>query len=191
MWLGQPDDKHIWNAYHGGYKRCITVDLDFWQKASETLSVKVGDCEDSSIAFVACARNFLNPKYVFEAFGLVRDANTGAVLGGHGWALSHNIPDEKFRLYESTLDEPPLRYPEVPDVAKPFTLGNVVYEPEWLWNDKEFTVVGTMDYRERKKKEKETEEKYEALSDAWGIDTKPAKAMRKSLSRKLLGWLRR
>jgi hypothetical protein len=189
--LGQPDDKHIWNAFHGSYKWCKTVNLDFWQKSSETLAMKVGDCEDSSIAFTACARLYLDSGGVYEAFGLVRDANTGAVLGGHGWVLSKGLPDDVFRLYESTLDEPPLRYPEVPDVAKPFTLGNVIYEPEWLWNDQKFMVVGSLDYRERKKKEKETTEKYDALSDAWGVDTKPSKAMRKSLARKLLGWLRR
>lgn len=189
--LGQPDDKHIWNAFHGGYKWCKTVNLDFWQKASETLAIKVGDCEDSSIAFVACARTCLESSEVYEAFGLVRDANTGVVLGGHGWVLSKGLPDDKFRLYESTLDEPPLRYPEVPDIAKPFTLGNVVYEPEWLYNDQEFIVVGSMDHRERKKEEKETQEKYRAIEDAWGVETKPSKAMRKSLARKVLGWLRR
>lgn len=59
---------------------------------------------------------------------------------------------------------------------------------EWLWNDEKFMEVGSLDYRKR---EKEMKEKYQALSDAWGIDTKPGKATKKSLARKVLGWLRR
>jgi len=42
--LGRPDDLHTWNAYHGKYKRCYRVDMDFWDTASEVAVTRVGDC---------------------------------------------------------------------------------------------------------------------------------------------------
>jgi len=173
-YLGKPDDTHVWNAFHGTQKWCKRIDADFWQKASETLTIKVGDCEDSSIAFVTAVRaKGLSASNVYEAFGIVRDANTKVLLGGHGWAISKGIPDDKWRLYESTLDIPPAEYPIVENPEKPFRLGNIEYVPEWLFNDKIFKVVGSLDYREREKKDKETHEKYEAIAEAFGIETKP------------------
>jgi len=197
LYWGVPDDKHIWNAFHLGYKWCKTVSDDFWQKATETISVKAGDCEDSSIAFVACARcpgvsDWLGSDSVFEVFGEVRDAATYTLLGGHGWVVSKHIPDEQLRLYESTLDQVPAEYPVVEgqDPGLPVEVNGLLYKPEWVWNDEVFTVVGSMDHRNRSKKSKESPEKYEAISRAWGVDTKPAKAMRKSRARKVRKLLR-
>jgi len=187
--LGQPDDTHIWNAFHG--KWCKTINEDFWQKASETLTVKIGDCEDSSIAFVACARALgLTQLQVYEAFGYV-EATTGNILGGHGWVFSKGIPDDEWRLLESTLDEEPVLYPKVANIRQPFPFNNIVYVIEELWNDKRFEEVGSLDYRKRKKREKETREKYDAIAEAWKTDTKPGKAMRKSTLHRIRRLLRR
>lgn len=189
--MGQPDDTHVWNAFHGNQKWCKRIDADFWQKASETVAVKVGDCEDSSIAFVTCAlAKGLAFENVYEAFGIVRDASTKQILGGHGWSYSKMIPDENFRCYESTLDTPPAEYPVVEDIKVPFKLGDIEYVPEWLFNVKTFEVVGSMSYKDRKKEEKETHAKYHAIAEAWKQETKPHKAMHKSKVRKLRRLLR-
>lgn len=193
--LGQPDDTHIFNAFHGDQKWCERIDLDYWQKAAETLTIRVGDCEDSSVAFVTCARVLgLKPDEVYEAFGIVKDASTGQILGGHGWAYFKD--GDKWRLVESTLDAPPEEYPVCPDPFKPFQLANVIYEPEMLFNDSEYHDITTLKIYsligERiLKKRKETPDKWKALSKAHQNYTKPDIAMRKSLLAKLRNILRR
>jgi len=141
--LGQPTDSHQLLTFHT-YKKCI--DLDFWHKADETCALRKGDCEDSSIFFVTAARILgLSEKEVYEVFGVVRDATTGEVLGGHGWAYFWY---DGWRLYESTLDAYPKEYPkvgvkhdEVTEIREPIRLENVVYDPEFLFNDKEYHFV--------------------------------------------------
>ncbi len=137
--LGRPTDSHQLLAFHD-YKKCI--DLDFWSKADETCAMRKGDCEDSSILFVTCARVIgLTEKEVYEAFGVVRDAETKQILGGHGWAYFWH---DGWRLYESTLDAYPEEYPivgekhnDIIEIKEPYTLANVIYDPESLFNDTE------------------------------------------------------
>jgi len=84
FYMGEPDDTHIYNCYHGDYRWCKRIDSDYWQSADETLTILVGDCEDSSIAFCAAMRVFLTELQVYEVFGVIRDYNTKRILGGHG-----------------------------------------------------------------------------------------------------------
>jgi len=185
FYMGSPNDSHQLLAFRDRvvqwrWKRC--VELDFWQKASETLVFLIGDCEDSSIVFVTCVHILVpkDPKYAYELFGVVRDADTKEILGGHGWAVSKGLPDDRYRLYESTLDTPPSEYPVVPDPFKPFRIGRVVYEPEWVFNKYEFHLLSMGSPSRRTQREKETEEKYRAIAEAFGVDVKPLRARRKS-----------
>jgi len=175
-----------------GKRRVYDIEVDETHNFVLAFSgVIVHNCEDSSIAFVTAVRaKGLSAGNVYEAFGVVRDANTKALLGGHGWAISKGIPDDKWRLYESTLDTPPAEYPIVKNPEKPFKLGNIEYAPEWLFNDKIFKVVGSLDYREREKKKKETPKKYEAIHKAFGIETKFEKVLKKSKLYKIKKLLR-
>lgn len=192
--FGTPDDTHIYNCFHGNQKFCKRIDLDYWQTAKETLSIRVGDCEDSSIAFVVCARQLgLSPEEVYEIFGVVKDASTSVILGGHGWCVWKD--EQGWRLVESTLDCPPEEYPIVPDIFKPFRLSNVIYEPEWIFNDSEFhdvtKKVAPFQVISMPKKKKETEEKYIAIAKAWRVDTKPLKAFHRGFIAKAKRLLRR
>ncbi len=142
--LGKPTDSHQFLAFHT-YKKCI--DLDFWGKADETCALRKGDCEDSSVFFVTCARIIgLSEKEVYEVFGVVRDARTKQILGGHGW--SYFWYDNHWRLYESTLDVYPKEYPkigekhnDVSEIREPVLFENVIYDPEFLFNDVEYHFV--------------------------------------------------
>lgn len=176
--LGKPDDTHLWNCYHGNYKWCKQIDIDFWQKASETARILVGDCEDTSILYVAGARRTgVSSDDVYEVFGLVKD--NGNILGGHGWAVCKWGGD--WHLIESTLDIPPSEYPVVPNINEPFRKGDWVYHPEILFNDEKFSELSACNlqrYADRKFSEKETRAKYEALAKAWGIKPTPLNTSR-------------
>jgi hypothetical protein len=192
FYLGQPDDTHKWNHFHG--KWCKTITEDYWQLNSETALFLIGDCEDSSTLTVGGMRlKGVSPNNVYEVFGLVKDAN-GNILGGHAWVYSRDksFGTDKFVLVESTLDEPPERYPEVgstlDDLRKPFRYENIVYEPEWLFNDVQFIEVPSSDKRMmlkmvKRKKFVENKMKYEAIAKAWKINTKPLKKFRSKLAR--------
>jgi len=165
---GNPTDVHIWNAFQG--KKCYEIKLDFWQKGSETVAQLMGDCEDSSILIVTCARAMnVPPNEIYETFGYVREADSQRLLGGHGWAVFVLYDDKQFRLVESTLDQPPVLYPIVRDIKKPFRINNIEYVPEWIFNWKEFEMVNEINPPKRKK---ETREKYLAIHQAWKIPTK-------------------
>ena len=141
---GKPDDEHGYSAFNGIYHYNRKIRFDYWQKGEETISILAGDCEDSSIAFVSCMRaKGLSEKDVYEVLGYVTKEN-GEFLGGHGWAVSKHIPDNKWRLYESTLDMPPVEYPVIPDIKKPFHYHGMIYYPEQVLNDKEYYEVTTM-----------------------------------------------
>jgi hypothetical protein len=175
--LGQPDDSHLWNSFHGSYKFCKTVHLDFWQKASETAFIKVGDCEDSSILGTALSGKLVGAEEVYEVFGVVVDADTGAILGGHGWYICYW--DGKWHLVESTLDTPPKDYPLITHFKEPYTLSTVIYYPMELWNWKHYEELSPIgEYLNLGFKSKERREKYEAIQKAWGIQTKPLKQAR-------------
>jgi len=76
FWLGRPDDTHVWNAFHGKYRRCYRVDLDFWQKASETLAVRVGDCLTGDTEII-CR---VNDQYTVRKIGDLKDFHGVDVL---------------------------------------------------------------------------------------------------------------
>lgn len=193
FYLGSPDDTHLYNCFHGDQKWCKRIDADYWQTSKETLSIRVGDCEDSSIAFVACARQLgLKFDEVYEIFGVVRDAETGSILGGHGWSVFKD--EEGWHLVESTLDCPPEEYPIVPDIFKDFQFENITYCPEWIFNDTEFhrvKEVTPFQVISMPKRKKETREKYEAIEKAWMTSTKPHKAFHRSFWAKVKSKLKR
>ena len=196
FYLGQPDDKHDWNAFHG--KWCRSIKLDFWQKSSETAAQLIGDCEDSAILTAAALRRFGVPsKEVYVVFGLVRDADTQEILGGHGWVVF--ILNDLFVLGESTLDIPPREYPSIgvfESLSKPFHFETIIYDPEFFWIDDQYHYVSS--YRparclELGLKKKETKKKYEKIAEAWNVPTKPQKLFNKKKNillrglRKLVG----
>jgi hypothetical protein len=204
---GIPDDSHTWNHFHG--KWCRTIYYDYWQMCSETALFKIGDCEDSSVLTVGGMRlKGVSHDSVYEVFGKVLDADTNKILGGHGWvyARDKSFDTDKFVLVESTLDTPPDKYPEVcstlDDLKKPFKYNNIIYEPELLFNDVDIWSVSNrlIDIRlpegisekdlkklyksmKIKKKVVENRWKYEAIAEAWNIDTKPLKFHRSRLAK--------
>jgi hypothetical protein len=154
---------------------------------SETALFLWGDCEDSSVLTVGGMRALgVKAEDVYEVFGVVRDAATGAVLGGHGWlyARDKSFETDKYVLVESTLDTPPAKYPEVgstlDDLKKPFTYGSVVYDPEALFND-----ILYIEVRPISLGRKDTRVKHETIEKAWGIQSKFMKQLRKSKMFKL------
>ena len=183
FWHGAPDDTHVLNMYHGEYKWCKTVREDFWDRGSMVIGTnKVGDCDGSSIATVTCLRAFgVTPQNVYVVFGLVRDATTGTVLGGHAYVFckDKSFKSDKYVLIETTLDTPPKQYPVVgsfEDCKKPYTYHNVIYDPEFLFNDQEFIQVKAFEMKKRKA----NFQKEEALTEAWQIPTKLYKLYMKS-----------
>ena len=186
--LGQPDDKHDINNFHGHY--CTSITLDYWQTAEETLFMKKGDCEDSSIAFVTCALLFgLNDDVVFEVLGVVQDADTDQILGGHGW--SYFMLDGKMRLYESTLDVPP-EYPVIDDIMKPYRLESIVYVPQVLFNKVHEYIIEPSPFVKVLGRKSEIE-KHKRIAEAWKQDTKLTKKLKVSKLyklRKRLGLIR-
>ena len=200
---GQPDDTHIYNAYHG--KWCRTITLDYWQSASETAALKIGDCEDSTILGVA--GSLLLGKEAYVVFGYVEEFRRSPasgegyweVVGGHAWYYVRDpegFGDNEFHYVESTLDTPPEEYPVVEDIRKPYVSGIWRLVPEIIWNDRVYEpvpvgfdslgrlarfmarmrrtkVVENVGYLGLRFREKETRAKYVALARMWKIGTKP------------------
>jgi len=185
--MGHPEDRHQLLAFRDKvlgwkWKRCVKE--DFWSPASYSAVLLIGDCEDSSILAVAGHRKLgLRPDQTYEVFGVVRDARTNEILGGHGW----NVWKEgrRWLLCESTLDVPPPEYPIVADIRRACQIGNILYCPELLFNDIAYEMVGSEEVFKRKHKEKETEQKYEAIAKAWRIPTKPIILARRSRLRRI------
>jgi len=181
FFMGRPDDKHIWNYFHGKWCRAITD--DYWQKASETALTMIGDCEDSSVLAASGMRlKGVPPENVYVAFGVVKDAMTDTILGGHSWVLikDASFGTDKFVLVESTLDVPPAKYPEVgstfEDLKRPYRWESIIYEPQAFFNDAIFTGALIVSGR----RARETKEKYEAIMRAWKVRTKYHVALEKS-----------
>jgi len=184
LYMGRPDDQHHWNHFHGKFDRTITE--DYWQTCSETALFLIGDCEDSSILTVGGARlKGVPPENVYVAFGVVKNATTDTILGGHAYVFCRDASfgTDKFVLVESTLDTPPPRYPEVgstlEDLKRPFTWEGIVYVPEQLFNDVVYVEIRPL-ITMRRRKERERLEKYSAIERAWKIETKFMKALRRS-----------
>jgi hypothetical protein len=191
LFMGQPDDKHVWNHFHRRW--CRSIELDYWQTCSETALFLIGDCEDSSVLTVGGMRLVgVSPENVYEVFGLVRDAMTNAILGGHGWVYvkDPSFGTDKFVLVESTLDTPPPRYPEVgptfEDLKRPYRWENIIYEPQAFFNDTTFTGALVVSGRRLR----ETKEKYDAIMRAWKAKTKYHLALERSLTYKIKRALR-
>jgi hypothetical protein len=194
LYMGQPDDRHCVNWFSGKFCKCITD--DYWATNSECALCGWGDCEDSSMLVVGGARlKGVPPENVYEVFGVVRDATTGAMLGGHGWVLikDASFGTDKFVLVESTLDVPPAKYPEVgatlEDLKKPFAWEGIVYVPEQLFNDVVYVEIKPLiTMRERRMRERK--EKYEAIMKAWKVRTKYHVSLERSRLYKLKRALR-
>jgi len=196
MWMGKPDDTHVLNMYHGEFKWCRRIDEDFWDKASMVIGTNmVADCDGSAITAVACLRAFgLKPEDVYVVFGLVRDAATNAILGGHAWTYARDpsFGTDKYVLCEMTLDTPPPRYPEVgstlDNLKKPYTWEGIVYVPEQLFNDATYVEIRPLMMRKRRMRE--TKEKYDAIMKAWKVKTKYHATLERSLAYKIKRALR-
>ncbi len=104
---------------------------DFWMLPEEVLTLKKGDCEDSS--FLLCSlllASGISPFCVRAVLGIVYDKK-GNPLGGHAWPC---YLDElgKWRLLESTLDTIPAIMPLADSLAKEGT--EFRYEPMMCFN---------------------------------------------------------
>ncbi len=189
FYMGQPDDLHIWNAFHG--KACFKVLEDYWQTAFETMMTYVlnqrlynkhgfGDCEDSSIFITGMLRILNIPAY--EYFGAVYRDST--LLGGHAYLIAQ-LDDGKWHLIESTLDTPP-KYPDGYPIADPdknqWKIGSIIYKADIRLNESHYYEWVRSDmpkkykkYAKLRKNEKEKIIKYRAIREAWGIEVKPLK----------------
>lgn len=187
FFLGQPDDSHWLIAFWGRF--IISRLVDYWQTARETLTFRVGDCEDSSVAFVTAMRVLgYTEDEVYEVIGLVKDKD-GNVLGGHGWSVFKDV--DGWHLYESTLDEPPREYPKIDDITKPVQIGGWVYEPYWIFNDKKFIKIKDFGSPSEYMLGLHSVDKYKAIHDAWGVITtfeKQYNSFKAKLLRVTLGW---
>jgi len=129
-WFGRPTDLHYMQAfrkYPGRCHRSYKIEFDFWQRASETAFMKMGDCEDSS---VLCGAGLYLKGYDFWVeFGLVYEVSNGQcrLLGGHAWVISER-EHGKWYLVETTLDKVPKRFPEVHEDAVYHYVGRLRYE---------------------------------------------------------------
>jgi len=174
---GRPDNTHIWNCYHGDQKFCVRRDLDFWQKGGETARIGVGDCEDSSLLFTSgCGSPELGVRAdrVYEVFGVVRDAETDRILGGHAWSYCKWGGD--WHYVESTLDKPPEKYPAVEDIRKPYVHKKWKLVPYVLFNWKRYEELRESmmsKYLKMEFREKETRMKYEAIREMWELPVTP------------------
>lgn len=179
---GRPTDRHQYNAYTGKYKFCVERKRDYWDTGDEVASTKIADCEGSSIFFVTCCGSpeiKWRADRVYEVFGVVRDADTNDVLGGHGWSVASW--GGNFRLVESTLDVPPEEYPAVENIREPHQQGNWIYDPYAIFNWSRFEEVKDgmfSEYFKLSLEEKETREKYEALEKAWDLPVTPLRLER-------------
>lgn len=184
---GQPDDLHVWNAYHG--KNCYKVTEDYWDSCSDVmmeviLCKKTGctplaDCDGSS-EFITGMLRILSIE-TWEVFGEVYKNNT--LLGGHAY-LYAKFPDNTYRLIESTLDKCPTwysGYPQINPETNKWKIGNITYVGDFKFNETEFyewSEETNMEYEKynkhikMKRKDRERKAKYDAIREAFNIPTK-------------------
>jgi len=188
--FGAPTDVHKNNWFSG--LCCHQITLDYWQTASETLRTLrlnrlkgkkgYGDCEDTSILFVALMQEKCYEAY--ECLGLVYRGDE--LLGGHGWAI---FKDEVgvWRLYESTLDQPPEYpngYPIVDPSSNEYRVGDLRYVAwvkfnrheyyEWIEGGEKSMMTLYLNLTRRMK---ERRRKYEEIGKAWNLPVKPLKKL--------------
>ena len=194
LYMGQPDDRHCVNWFHGKFCRCITD--DYWAMPWEVIVCGYGDCEDSSVLTASGMRlKGVPPENVYVSFGVVKDAQTQEILGGHAYVFCRDpsFNSDKYVLVETTLDTPPPRYPEVgstlEDLKKSFAWEGIVYVPEQLFNDSIYVEIKPLiTMRERRMRERK--EKYEAIMRAWKIRTKYHVALERSILHRMKRALR-
>jgi len=124
----KPTDEHVYMAFKKfrfTYHRKFINKVDYWQTASETAWLKMGDCEDSS--------TLMHTIFIMRSIdslwciGLVYLRNR--MLGGHAWVVGKL--DQNYRLVETTLEQP------VPSITF-FPVVNID-ETNWKW--KQLTYV--------------------------------------------------
>jgi len=156
----------------------------------------VHNCEDSSVLTASGMRlKGVPPENVYVSFGVVKDAQTQEILGGHAYVFCRDpsFNSDKYVLVETTLDTPPPRYPEVgstlEDLKKSFAWEGIVYVPEQLFNDSIYVEIKPLiTMRERRMRERK--EKYEAIMRAWKIRTKYHVALERSILHRMKRALR-
>lgn len=185
MHNGRPDDRHKLEAFHGDQQFNKTVERDFWQYPEETLVFGVGDCEDVSILAVSLIGKVLNASQVYEVLGVVKDADSGRILGGHGWTYARY--NGEWHYLEMTRQNAPSKYPTVPDIREPYEYGDWNLVPHVLFNWTKFEELkgGLTSYLDMDFEEKETQEKYEALAE---INDDPMKPLEKAGLMAKLRW---
>jgi hypothetical protein len=105
---------------------------DFWLFPAETLSLAVGDCEDSAILMgqmllaagisAYCVRVVLG--HLFDAHGVL--------LGAHAWTV-YQDEGGVWRLLDGTLEKVPSSLPSADALAMPG--GRLIYWPEFCFNN--------------------------------------------------------
>jgi hypothetical protein len=108
---------------------------DFWLFPDETLSLTIGDCEDSAILLAALLIAAGISSYcVRVVLGQFYDAH-GTLLGAHAWTV---YQDELgiWRLLEATLDAAPSALPSADGLT--MSGGRHIYWPEFCFNDEHF-----------------------------------------------------
>jgi len=131
--FGKPTNHHVYKAFKkigNIYHRSFMNKTDYWQKASETVWLKMGDCEDSSILMhtIFLMRNI----DCLWCIGLVYLNNK--LLGGHGWEVAKL--NGKFRLIETTLEQPVPSINFFPEVN--------INETVWKWKRLTYVPILTL-----------------------------------------------
>lgn len=111
-------DWHQLNAFHdaGSSSPLITLQAnDFWAFPSETMTQKIGDCDDKCILLTSILRRYIKDSRVFCTVGTLNGM-------GHMWVTVDG------RVLETTANRPPS--PEV----KP-------YDPMFRFNDNKVIVL--------------------------------------------------
>jgi hypothetical protein len=104
---------------------------DFWLFPDETLSLGIGDCEDSAILLATLLiASGISPYCVRVVLGNTFDAH-GTILGGHSWTV-YQDEGGVWRLLEATLDAAPAGLPAADAMAMPG--GRLIYWPEFCFN---------------------------------------------------------
>lgn len=185
MRAGLPTDKHYNNWFDSNC--CHQITADYWQQASETLRTLhlnaraakkgYGDCEDVAVLFTTL---FLMKKWQsWMCIGAV--LQDGNLLGYHGWSIFEEV-DGIWRLHEATLSIPPIYpegYPRIDPDAAEWSVNGLIYQALAKFNRKEYYEPADeslmKNYLQVGLESKETRRKHEAISKAWGIETKALK----------------
>jgi len=184
---GQPTDLHYFQAFRKWGWSCHKTfknDYDFWQFASETIWLNMGDCEDSSILTGAGLE--LKQTSYFVVLGRVFKLEEGfyRLLGYHAWVICYIA--NAWRLVETTLDTPyssPYEMTPVNIRDNEWRVGDILYEAMVMFNKQElWEWVNTLlennleeyytgkilkEYMKKSKKEKESKKKYEELHKSY------------------------